>query len=143
MNAESAKLEMDVSVSHPSLVISVELDGLTKWQGSPKETEKIEIAISDEENSHELIIRLSGKTEEHTKLNEHGQIIEDALAFVSNIAFDEIKIDQIVHDHAIYTHDFNGHGEETADKFFGIMGCNGTVRLPFNTPVYLWLLENM
>jgi hypothetical protein len=29
------------------------------------------------------------------------------------------------------------------DKFYGSMGCNGTITFEFNTPFYLWLLENM
>jgi len=44
---------------------------------------------------------------------------------------------------ATYTHDFNGTKELTQEKFYGVMGCNGTVSLKFATPIYLWLLENM
>jgi len=44
---------------------------------------------------------------------------------------------------AQYQHDFNGTGNPTIDKFYGEMGCNGTVSLKFTTPIYLWLLENM
>jgi len=46
-------------------------------------------------------------------------------------------------DHATYTHNFNGTQAETTDKFYGEMGCNGTVSLRFTTPIYLWLLETM
>jgi hypothetical protein len=44
---------------------------------------------------------------------------------------------------AVYTHDFNGSQPPVDDKFFGDLGCNGTVSLKFTAPTYLWLLENM
>jgi hypothetical protein len=43
----------------------------------------------------------------------------------------------------VYTHNFNDTQPEIQDTFHGIAGCNGTISLQFNTPVYLWLLENM
>ena len=44
---------------------------------------------------------------------------------------------------AVYTHDFNGTSKATENKFYGELGCNGTVSLKFSTPMYLWLLEHM
>jgi hypothetical protein len=44
---------------------------------------------------------------------------------------------------ATYTHNFNGAGAETQEKFYGEIGCNGIVSLKFSTPIYLWLLEHM
>ena len=39
--------------------------------------------------------------------------------------------------------EINGTQESVDDDFFGTMGCNGTVRLKFSSPVYLWLLETV
>ena len=83
------------------------------------------------------------KTTEHTKIDEQGNIITDACLTVSNLAFDEIELKQIFINQAVYTHDFNGTQTEIQDKFYGNMGCNGTVTLKFATPIYLWLLEHM
>jgi hypothetical protein len=62
---------------------------------------------------------------------------------VSNIQFDGIDCQYLTTTLAQYQHDFNGTGNPTIDKFYGEMGCNGTVSLKFTTPIYLWLLENM
>jgi hypothetical protein len=43
----------------------------------------------------------------------------------------------------VYEHDYNGTGTLTQEKFYGQMGCNGTVSLAFCTPIYMWLLEHM
>jgi hypothetical protein len=62
---------------------------------------------------------------------------------VSDIRFDGIDCQYLTTNLAEYQHDFNGTGDPTIDKFYGEMGCNGTVSLKFTTPIYLWLLENL
>ena len=103
----------------------------------------LEFDVSDDEDTHELRFILKNKTEEHTRVDADGNILSDATISISNLAFEEIQLDQIFYDHAVYTHDFNGTGQRTEDKFYGTMGCNGTVSLKFTTPIYLWLLESM
>ena len=100
-------------------------------------------SISDVDADRCLEFILKNKTTEHTKIDEQGNIISDACLTISNLEFDEIELKQIFVDKAIYTHDFNGTQPEIQDKFYGAMGCNGTVSLKFSTPIYLWLLENM
>lgn len=97
----------------------------------------------DDDCDHVLKIVLKNKTSADTKIDADGNIIEDARIVISDLVFDEIDLGQIFYDHAVYTHDRNGSGETVSEKFYGEMGCNGTVSLPFNTPIYLWLLENM
>jgi len=99
--------------------------------------------VSDEDAEHELRFVMKHKTIEHTKINEQGTIVTDACLTVSNLAFDEIELKQIFIDRAVYTHNFNGTQAEIQTKFYGEMGCNGTVSLKFTTPIYLWLLDNM
>jgi hypothetical protein len=69
--------------------------------------------------------------------------VSDATLAISNLAFDEIKLGHMVTKLATYDHDFNGTKAPVQDRFYGEMGCNGTVSLGFTTPIYLWLLENM
>jgi hypothetical protein len=83
------------------------------------------------------------KTSDHTELDDAGNIIRDAMLSISDIKFDEIALGQVLLNKAVYTHDFNGSQPPVDDKFFGDLGCNGTVSLKFTTPAYLWLLENM
>ena len=99
--------------------------------------------LSDADGSHALDFTLSGKTAEHTKIDAAGEITDDVTVSISDMAFDEIALGHLMVEHSTYTHDMNGTGSTVQHKFFGTMGCNGTVRLSFSTPVYLWLLENM
>ena len=86
---------------------------------------------------------MKNKTTDHTQIDEHGTIIQDAVIKINNLCFDEIELGQVFIDHAEYVHDFNGTKNIITDKFYGEMGCNGTVSLKFTTPIYIWLLENM
>jgi hypothetical protein len=99
--------------------------------------------IAENDANHELRVILKNKLPEHTKIDADGSITQDAVINISSFEFEDIDINQVVQDLAIYTHDFNGSAAEIQDKFFGSMGCNGTLSLRFSTPIYIWLLENM
>jgi len=114
----------------------VDIDHVTEQQ-------PIAMEIPDDDADHELIFVLKHKTDQHTQIDENNKIVSDATLTVTELAFDEIKLGHMVTKLAVYTHDFNGTGTPTQDKFYGEMGCNGTVSLKFSTPIYLWLLENM
>ena len=86
---------------------------------------------------------MSGKTRRHTRLDAQGNITYDACLKITDISFDDISISDLLSQKAVYNHDFNGSGEQTQDRFYETMGCNGSVDLEFSTPIYLWLLENM
>ena len=103
----------------------------------------IKIDMSDTDGEHTLKLILKNKTAAHTKIDEQGNIMSDATLTIADLAFDEIKLGHMLTELATYTHHFNGTKELTEVKFYGEMGCNGTVGLKFTTPIYLWLLENM
>jgi hypothetical protein len=105
--------------------------------------QQIFMEISDDDAEHELRLIMKNKTIEHTQVDETGNIITDSKLTVTDIAFDEIPLGHMFTEQSVYTHDFNGTGKVTEDKFYGEMGCNGTVSLKFSTPMYLWLLEHM
>ena len=108
------------------------------------ETQKITVDVDDQDDAeHELRLVLKNKTTEHTKVDENGNIIADARLIIKDLAFDEIQLGHMLVEQAVYTHDFNGTGDTTQAKFYGELGCNGTVSLKFTTPMYLWLLEHM
>ena len=109
-----------------------------------KDTQPVTVELDDEDNTeHELRLVLKNKTTAHTLVDEHGNIVSDVRLQITDMAFDEIQLKNIRAEKAVYTHDFNGTGKETEDKFYGELGCNGTVSLKFSTPMYLWLLEHM
>jgi hypothetical protein len=107
------------------------------------DSQEISTEINDDEAEHVLRLVMKNKILDHTKINDAGEIVQDARLVIEDIAFDGIKLNHMFTKLATYTHDFNGTGAEIQDKFYGEMGCNGTVKLEFTTPVYLWLLEHM
>ena len=110
---------------------------------SVQQSTEISISVPDEDAEHVLKLVLKGKCADHTTIDSTGQITSDSVLTITDMAFDGIALGQILHDKAVYTHDFNGSGNTVEDQFFGTMGCNGTVALNFSTPIYIWLLENM
>ena len=103
----------------------------------------ITLTVSDDDSQHSLRFCLKNKTTEHTTIDESGAIVRDSLLTLKNICFDDIRLGQVFTDVAVYTHDCNGTAPMSQNKFYGNMGCNGTVELQFTTPIYLWLLEHM
>jgi hypothetical protein len=108
-------------------------------------TEKIDFCheMPDHEAEHELRVVMKNKRPEHTEIDESGNIVKDACLSINDVSFDGIDPNYLITNLTTYTHDFNGTGIQTEDKFFGTIGCNGVVSLKFTTPVYLWLLENI
>ncbi len=100
--------------------------------------------FDEEEKDHYLYIVMKGKTQQDTKIDNQGNILEDAIIDIKNISIDDINIDQLIQDLGQYIHDSNGaESSKSIHKFYGHMGCNGHVQLKFSCPIYIWLLENM
>jgi len=99
--------------------------------------------ISDADQDYVLKFQLKNKTSAHTEIDSENCIVKDACVTVTNLQFDGIPLGQVFFDLAVYEHDYNGTGTLTQEKFYGQMGCNGTVSLAFSTPIYMWLLEHM
>ena len=106
-------------------------------------TVKISHDIDEDDAEHQLRVVLKNKLPEHTKIDAEGTITQDAVINVGSFEFEEIDVNQVVQEQAVYHHNFNGSAADVQDKFFGSMGCNGTLSLKFSTPIYIWLLENM
>ena len=143
---EKIKLSLDLVNESDCADLSVEL--LVNGQSFYNDkvipgTHSLSHEVDLEEGEHTFSIVLSGKNTEHTKVNEMGQIISDVLIKATNVCFDDINIDQLMSEQAVYTHNNNDTAELTEHKFYGPMGCNGTVTLNFTSPFYLWLLEHM
>ena len=127
-----------------ALGLRVLLDQVTIFETAHvTETVQLEHEMSDADGEHELTFELFGKLPEHTKITETGEIVSDALLEINNITLDGIDFDQLLQSLAVYHHDVNGTQAPADYKFYGSIGCNGTVTLKFTTPIYLWLLENM
>lgn len=129
----SVPLGLEVRLNNQTIFNVDHVAGLTEFKHS----------LSDADAEHCLEFVMKNKTDKDTVIDSEGNIVKDACLTISNLAFDGIELKQLFVDKAVYSHNFNGTQAETQDKFYGAMGCNGTVKLNFATPMYLWLLENM
>lgn len=141
----SCSLAIEAQSSGTDLCLEVKFNNITRFKKIlSTELEKISFEFDDtDDNKQVLEITMSGKQTEHTVLDNAGNIVKDCLININNVSFDQILLGQLFFDQAVYFHNYNGTTEEVQDKFFGTMGCNGTVRLEFFSPVYAWLLQNM
>lgn len=138
------KIKCNLGTTNPAagLAMQVWIDSEKIFDQPVAETTPIEFDLLEDEAEHSLRFVMSNKMADHTRIDDAGNIIADSRLTVSDLEFDEITLGQIVIDQAVYTHNFNGTAVETQEKFYGELGCNGTVELKFTTPVYIWLLEN-
>jgi len=144
---ETAQISFELSTSDAAVPLAFEawINDLCVFKTDHvTETQTISFEVNDEDGTdYSLRLIMSGKTHDHTVVDDEGNITQDARLSITNVCFDEIELDQVFLNLAVYVHNFNGNGEFVNDQFFGEMGCNGTVELKFLSPIYIWLLENM
>ena len=143
---EILKISCNISSSDPSAQLGLEIwlnDQQLLNQDHVQGPMSFNHDLSDHEAEHTLSFVLKNKTAEHTIVDDSGNIVKDACLIIEDLAFNEIQLGHLLIEQAVYVHDFNGTQSKIEDKFFGTMGCNGTVSLKFTTPIYLWLLEHM
>lgn len=99
--------------------------------------------LDAEEGDQELKFIMKNKTMDHTTVDENGQIVKDAYLNISNFTINSVELGHTFLEQCKYHHDFNGSQEPVVDKFWEIMGCNGTLIFSFQSPIYLWLVMNM
>ena len=143
---ETVKILFDVETSDAECLLGVEIwldDAVLLSNNHVQEKITFSHDINDDDGDHELRIVMLGKTSEHTKIDEAGNIVKDATLQISNVMIDDLDINQLFLEKCVYTHNFNGTQPEIQDTFYSVAGCNGTIVFEFTTPIYLWLLENM
>ena len=106
----------------------------------------------EEEKQYNLIIKRSGKSNSQTVINEKGDILKDQLLNIKRIEIDEIDIGALVYE-GVYTPKYpepwatqqREAGVELRESFKNVtqMGHNGEWRFTFESPFYMWLLENL
>ena len=120
---------------------SVLLNGKKYAEGICDDTllyiEFTEDVIEDQE--HVLEIRLENKTNADT-LTKDGEIVKDMLLNIDSIEVDEIELGELKWSLSEFVAD---DSERETLKHCVNLGWNGSYRLKFTSPFYLWLLENM
>ena len=83
-----------------------------------------------------LAVELLNKTNQDTVLDEQNNIVKDQLLNIESVEIDDIDLKQIPRDLSVYTTYDNRTVRECIN-----LGWNGTWRLTWTDPFYLWLLE--
>lgn len=108
----------------------------------------IEVRAEDieifEDANHTLKVIVAGMKMDYTKIDIDGEIVDDVLLKIKNVYLDEIPLDNLVYEKCEYLPEYPaGVAGERVLPRVEHLGWNGTWRLEFTSPVYLWLLENM
>lgn len=93
------------------------------------------------EGKHCLSIEMYGKKSGDTQQDEDKNIINDVILNIDSIEFDEIVLGHLIHNLSTYYPDASD--APGVVKNCVNLGWNGRWDLEFESPVYLWLLENM
>ena len=106
----------------------------------------------DEGKEYNIIINRSGKYKGQSVVNDKGDIIKDQLLHIKNIEIDEIDIGSLVYE-GVYTPRYpepwatqqREAGVELRESFKNVtqMGHDGKWAFKFESPFYMWLLENL
>ena len=121
--------------------------------GSESKPDVIEFEHEAEEGKdYSLVIERTGKSNNQTVINRQGDILKDQLLHIKSIEIDDIDIGALVYE-GVYHPDYpepwatqqRESGNDLKDSFKNVtqMGFNGTWRLRFSSPFYMWLLENL
>ena len=105
----------------------------------------------EEGKAYNLIIDRSNKNKKQT-IVEDGKIVKDQLLHIKSVEIDEIDIGSLVYE-GIYKPEYPepwatqqaeaGNKLPETLKNVTKMGHNGTWTFTFNSPFYMWLLENL
>lgn len=142
---QNSEITLTVKTNDPTAGLGFELwlDDQRVVDSVISSTVNFAVAVADDHQEHSLKMVLKGKQPAHTVVDDQGHIVSDAVLEITDLAVDGIGLSYLVDEFTVYRHNFNGTGAEVQDRFFGIMGCNGTAELKFSAPIYVWLLENM
>ena len=141
---EKLNLIFDARSDSPDLKLTVKFNQQVLEEISLKnEFTSFEYELETADLNQVLEFVMSGKTQQHTSVDELGNIVADSVIELKNILLDGIDVSQLFTEKSKYTHNYNGNTDLIEDRFFGTMGCNGSVLFEFTDPFYIWLLENM
>jgi hypothetical protein len=104
------------------------------------------------EQEYSLVINRLGKGKNQTVINDKGDILKDQLLHIKSVNIDEIDIGALVYE-GVYTPKYpepwatqqRESGTDLRDSFKNVtkMGFDGEWKFTFNSPFYMWLLENL
>ncbi len=140
---------------HPEFKISVNNTEFVSGRltSDASVTEYFEFDVDIEEGDCSLNIELLNKSMFDTVLDSNGNIVEDLLLNIDSIEIDEIDLGSLLWTASDYRPKYpekhrlkmsqSGQELPVSVKNCVNLGWNGTWKLPFTSPFYIWLLENI
>jgi len=157
-NKEKLKFRLELWATHwdkkPKAEIKINTESKHSAEISGTEDKPTLIEFEHElteGEKYDLQVVRSNKDSSQTKL-ENGEIVKDQLLHIKSIEIDEIDIGSLVYEGWYYPEypepwatQQREAGNELVEKFKNatILGHNGTWKLSFESPFYMWLLENL
>ena len=150
------KLELWAEYWDKKPIANILINGRSHFNQEIAGTEKQPTVIEFEHEltegeKYSLTIERSGKDNRQTVV-ENGQIVKDQLLHIKSIEIDEIDIGALVYE-GIYTPEYPepwasqqkqaGNALPKSFKNVTNIGHNGRWELSFESPFYMWLLENL
>ena len=151
------KLELYATYWDKPPIAEILINGESQYRSEIKGTEKDPTMIEFEKELTEgekytLSISRSGKDLKQTVLSKEGKIEKDQLLHIKSIEIDEVDIGSLIYE-GVYTPIYPepwhtqqvsaGNAPKKSFKNVTAMGHNGTWTLAFESPFYMWLLENL
>ena len=151
------KLELFATMWDQPPHVEILLDEQSYYKGDITGSEEQPDIIQFEQDLTEgemynLIIKRTGKSNSQTVINEKGDILNDQLLNIKSIEIDEIDIGGLVYE-GVYTPTYpepwatqqKDAGVKLQESFKSVtrMGHNGVWSFEFQSPFYMWLLENL
>ena len=151
------KLELFATMWDQPPHVEILLDEQSYYKGDITGSEEQPDIIQFEQDLTEgemfnLIIKRTGKSNSQTVINEKGDILNDQLLNIKSIEIDEIDLGGLVYD-GVYTPQYPEPwatqqikaGVDLPASFKSVtrMGHNGVWSFEFQSPFYMWLLENL
>ena len=135
------------------ILINDELNYTGEINGSEQSPTLIEFEKKlEEDQEYKLVIKRYNKTADQCKIDSDGKIIKDQLLHIKSIEIDEIDIGSLIYE-GLYTPQYpepwysqQVKANKTPEKSFKnatSMGHNGIWEFKFQSPFYMWLLENL
>lgn len=135
------------------ILINDELNYTGEINGSEQSPTLIEFEKKlEEDQEYKLVIKRYNKTADQCKIDSDGKIIKDQLLHIKSIEIDEIDIGSLIYE-GLYTPEYpepwysqQVKANKTPEKSFKnatSMGHNGIWEFKFQSPFYMWLLENL
>lgn len=147
-------LNTNSDIKYPEFEISVNNKVLVRdtVKSTDPDVDYFEFKVDVQEGDAFLEIALLNKEPGDTVSDNSGNIIRDMLLNIKSIEIDDIALDRLLWTHSEYTPKYDSSYLEYCKqnnievppvvKNCVNLGWNGTWKLPFSSPFFVWLLEN-